>query len=306
MFLNQVRMLVEVFAFLAVGITTVYLILYFVNIYKDPFQGKKAFYDLFVPGQLVLPTSDFIWSSRPCAIRFGIYVESAPRTVRAVDCIPSGEVPTRFLPDCGDYQYKACKCLGADCTACSLDNSSSGYMSKLLGISDYVQLWASGYTNQNDKPYVPAMLKIRTGKDSSQHYMESIPLPAIPLQKWTIITIVKEGRRFDVYYGANLEVSKLTDNVPVEPDSTLQWIAGDNRWQGKIGLFKGFTSMRTGDDVKKDMDEILNTRGIPYYADYTLAWPSMPELPKCLFGNCATLPDIKPKNPFSVYQSFVA
>ena len=299
-------MLVEGFAFLAVALITIYTVLYFVNIYKGPFQGAKAFYDLSIPNQLVLPTTDFIWSSRPCAIRFTIYVESAPRTVRAVDCLSSTQPHTRFAPDCNDYQYKPCKCMGADCSYCALDNTNAGHMSKILGVSDYIQLWASGYTNQNDKPYVPALLKIRTGKDSSQHYMESISLPAIPLQKWTAITIVKEGRRFDIYYGAKLEVSKMTDNVPIEPDSTLQWIAGNGKWKGQIGLFKGFTSMRTGDDVEADMDELLNTRGIPYYKDSTISMPSLPEFPKCIFGNCASLPDIKPRNPFSVYQSYVA
>jgi hypothetical protein len=298
----MIRMLVEGFAFLAVALLTIYVVLYFVNIYKGPFQGQKAFYNLSVPNQLVLPTSDFIWTSRPCAIRFTIFIESAPRTVGIVDCIQPEESPTRFAPNCGDYQYKPCKCLGADCTACSLDNTATGYMSRLLQISDHIQLWASGYTNQNDKPYVPAMLKIRTGKDASQHYMESIPLPAIPLQKWTAITIVKEGRRFDVYYGAKLEVSKMTENVPIEPDSTLQWVAGNTRWKGQIGLFKGFSSMRTTEDVRKDMDELLNTRGIPYYTE-SIQFPSMPAWPKCLFGNCAALPDVKPRNPFSVYQS---
>lgn len=301
----MIRMLVEGFAFLAVLLITVYVVLYFVNVYKGPFQGSKAFYDLSAPNQLVLPTSDFVWSSRPCAIRFAIFVESAPKTIEIVDCIQPEEANTRFAPSCGDYQYKPCKCLAADCAPCTMNTSATGHMSRLLQISDYVQLWASGYTNQNDKPYVPAMLKIRTGKDSSQHYMESIPLPAIPLQKWTAITIVKEGRRFDVYYGANLEVSKMTENVPMEPDSTLQWIAGNSRWKGKIGLFKGFTSMRTSKDVKGDMDEILNTRGIPYYTD-RIQFPSMPAWPKCLFGNCSKLPDVKPRNPFSVYQSSLA
>jgi hypothetical protein len=299
-------MLVEGFDLLDVTILTIYVILYFVNIYKNPYQGAKPFYDLSTPNQLVLPPSDFTWSSRACAMRFAIYVESAPRTVRAVDCIPSNQTATRFAPDCSDYQYKPCKCVGADCSYCALDNTTAGHMSKLLNVSDFVQLWASGYTNQNDKPYVPVLLKIRTSKDTSQHYMESIALPAIPLQKWTAITIVKEGRRFDIYYGSKLEVSKMTDSVPVEPDTTLQWIAGNNRWKGQIGLFKGFPSMRTTHDVEADMYELLNTRGVPYYEDSFLRFPSFPELPKCFFGNCGALPDIKPRNPFSVYQSSVA
>jgi hypothetical protein len=177
-------------------------------------------------------------------------------------------------------------------------------MSKLVSVGDAMELWASGYTNQNDKPYVPAMLKIRTAKDSSQHYMESIPLPAIPLQQWTAITIVKEGRRFDVYYGAKLQVSKLSEYIPAAPDSTLSWVAGNNGWKGQIGLFKGFDRAMTVEDVRKDMDEILNTRGVPTYSEFE--WPTLPELPTCIFGNCGGFPDVKPTNPFTVYQTNVA
>lgn len=274
--------------------------------YKTPFQGKKGYYDLSLQSQLVLPSDSFQWTASPCSIRFAIYIENAPKTLSKVDCIDTGSsaTATTFAPNCTDYSYRACKCIGSDCSKCGLDSSRTGYLSKLLTLGDYVQLWASGYTSQNDKPYVPALLKIRTGTDGSQHYMESIPLPAIPLQKWTVVTIVKEGRRFDVYYGAKLQTSKLSDFMPVTPDNTLQWFAGNSRWKGKIGLFMGFNKAFFAPDVKADLENLLDTRGIPYYTETTTGNLFSTTDP-CMFGTCS-LPDIKPRNQFSVYQTNVA
>jgi hypothetical protein len=179
-------------------------------------------------------------------------------------------------------------------------------MSKLLSIGDNLELWASGYTNQNDKPYVPALLKIRTGQDSTQHLMEAIPLPAIPLQRWTIITIVKEGRRFDVYYGATLQTSKLCDYVPVPPDGSRQWFAGNPKWQGQIGFFNGSMTAARKEDVEKDVKALVNTRGIPFYMDQVKFDFTSVTVPSCVFGDCNKLPDVKPPNPFAVYASSVS
>jgi len=178
-------------------------------------------------------------------------------------------------------------------------------MSRLLHIGDNIELWASGYTSQNDKPYIPALLKVRTNSDPNTHYMESIPLPAIPLRKWTIVTIVKEGRRFDIYYGAVTVASKLLDNIPTSPTLTTNWYAGDSRWGGKIGLFAVTSGALSTDDVEKDMENLVDSRGIPYYLskinfnlDFTM--------PDCIFGNCNMLPTVKPTNPFAVYASSVS
>jgi hypothetical protein len=133
--------------------------------------------------------------------------------------------------------------------------------------------------------------------------MESITLPAIPLQKWTVITIAKEGRRFDIYYGAELQVSKLTDFIPITPDISLNWTVGNPKWDGMIGLFMGFEKAFYAPDVLEDVSTLLNTRGIPYYTEnasetsYTTS---------CILGTCTKLPDVKPRNPFSVYDTTIA
>lgn len=297
-------MFLEGFIFIGAVILLVYISLYIANNLKKNHQGASAVYDLSVPNQLVLPTSDFKWSSSACTLRFAIFVNTSPKTIAKVDCIADSTSnppidAQSFAPSCSDYSFKACKCLGTDCGRCVLDDTNSGYMSKLVSVGDYMALWASGYTNQNDKAYVPALLKIRTGQDSSQHYMESVPLPAIPLQKWTIITIVKEGRRFDVYYGAVLKTSTLTTYVPVTPDASQQIFAGNARWSGTIGMFNGFTKPFYAPDVLKDVEGIADTRGIPAYEENL----PMFALPSCLFGFCGALPDVKPPNQFMVYDT---
>jgi len=195
--------------------------------------------------------------------------------------------------------------MGTNCTRCGI-SSTAGHLSQLLSVGDYIQLWASGYTSQNDKPYVPALLKIRTGTDTSQHYMESVALPAIPLQRWTIITIVKEGRRFDVYYGAALQVSTLTEYLPIPPDLTQQWYAGNPAWHGKIGLFQGFAKSQYKNDVIADMENLVDTRGIPYYSPDHQGYTTTSLAPPCILGNCNNTPNATPPNQFMVFQTSVA
>lgn len=280
----------------------IYITLYFINLSKKPFQGTKGFYDLSIPDQQTLTHDQFAWSSRPCTLRFAINVLSAPKTIAKVDCITVSGEANKFAPKCDDYSFSSCKCVGRNCQNCSIQNSE--YLTQLMGLGDYVQLWASGYTSQNDKPYVPAILKIRTGSDSSSHYMESISLPAIPLQKWTVITIVKEGRRFDVYYGATLQTSKMTDYIPITPDASLAWTVGNKKWQGKVGLFMGYTKAFFAPDVLTDVEKLVNTRGVPYYKEDNTNYNVFNH--GCMFGNCNSLPNVKPRSPFTVYDTSVA
>jgi hypothetical protein len=310
--LSIVEMIVEGVTIILVAVTLTYIILYFMG-GEASYISKNALYNLSTPSQTVLTPDNFVWGTAPCALRFGIYVQEAPRTLSKVDCIdisPTTPV-TSFSPSCKDYTYQTCQCTGMNCSpGCTLSQDSGSYLSKLLNCGDNIELWASGYTSQNDKPYIPAILKIRTGKDSSQHYMESISLPAIPLQKWCIITIVKEGRRFDVYYGSKNVSSKLLQYMPIAPSSTGNWYAGNQRWKGQIGFFNGFNKSWSSNDVDTDMKNLLNTRGVPNYMEQIqISVDDFKNLiPSCPFGNCNRLPAVKPPSmgPFMVYASNVS
>jgi hypothetical protein len=272
---------------------------------KAEFKGPSALYDLAVTNQKVLENKDLPWSDQPATLRFAILVKQAPRTLAKVDCVDS---TSSFAPSCDTYSFNKCMCVGSDCGQCK--TPEDGYLSSLVRLGDTLEFLASGYTSQTDKPYVPALLKVRTAKDSSQHAMESIPLPAIPLQKWTVVTIVKEGRRFDIYYGAKLVNSKLTDYVPVPADPSRNWFAGNRKWQGKIGFFSGDQKVASSQDVLADVQRLVNTRGIPNYIEQDMDFKSLFTLElssTCFLGNCNQAPPEGTKlNPFTVFASSVS
>ncbi len=304
MLYGLVRMWIPIVAGLLVALGIAYFVLSYLGS-KPTYQGKQALFDLSKPNQEVLSASDAPWTPYPTAVRFAVFVEAAPRTIQAVDCVdaPTTTPLTQFKPACSDYEFRACACDGNNCDRCKISDTT--YVSRLLGCGNTFELWASGYTTQNDKPYVPALLRIQTQKDSNQRYVESVSLPAIPLQRWTVITIVKEGRRFDVYYGEVLVASKLLDYVPVQ-DYNSSWTVGANQWVGKIGLFAITKAAQGLSDIKKDIESLINTRGVPYYLDQIKFDFQVPSFTGCLMGNCNPLPTVKPPNPFTVYASSVS
>jgi len=293
-------MLIEAILFVAVALGIAYISLQYMSS-PSSYQGT-ALYDLSIPAQRVLPNSTCPWTAAPSSIRFAIQITQAPRTVSKVDCIASSSPANSFQPSCDDLSFNTCSCSAADCTRCAIQPTNS-YLTKLFNVGDNLELWASGYTSPNDKPYVPALLKIRTGADTTQHYMESVPLPAIPLQRWTVITIVKEGRRFDVYYGEKAVATKLCSYVPIPPSSGSDWFVGASGWAGQIGLFSCLAKAKSAGDISADVESLVNTRGVPFYLDQLTL--TMPTFSTCLFGNCNSLPTVKPTNPFAAYLTNV-
>ena len=293
-------MVTQILLFIAVAISIAYITLMFTG--KGPsFQGDAAMYKLSDGEKLVLPRENCPWDGRPTSIRFVIHIESAPKTIAKVDCIDTATPLTQFGPSCTDYTFKTCKCNGASCVTCVVNTP---YLSKVMYSGDVIELWASGYTSSNDRPLVPALLKIKTAQDSNNLFVESLSLPAIPLQRWTVVTIVKEGRRIDVYYGQKLVASKLCDNLPLNSSSDGWRAGGMNGWKGQIGLFKGSKNAKTQDEVNADVKGLVNTRGIPFYLEQ-INFSFDLSMPECMFGNCNKLPEVKPLNPFAVYHSNV-
>ena len=303
-------MIVELLLVIVIAVIVAY-VAYSWSISTSSYQGSKAIYDLSKGSQQVLPNANLPWSNRACALRFAIYVSQAPRTLAKVDCVVNSS--KEFAPSCSDYTYKRCDCNGIQCgqgstsssSNCSLTETSHSYLSKLVSCGDALELWGSGYTSQTDKPYVPAILRLRTVQNISQHSIESISLPAIPLQVWTVITIVKEGRRIDVYYGTKAVASKILDYIPAT-SSGQSWIAGNPRWRGQIGFFSGFQQAWTARDVERDVSGLVDTRGVPRYINNTpfteIAIPSI-NIPSCPFGDCNPLPTVNPANPYLMWES---
>ena len=299
-------MIVEALLGIALMIFIAYMIVYATQ-GEASYQGDTAIFDLNQQTPKEVLSNKFLsWSNKPCAVRFGIFIQNAPRTLSKVDCITqptAGGAASSFGPNCTNYEYDICDCSGSACTNCNIVDNNT-YLSKLLSIDNKLELWASGYTSQTDKPYVPALLKVQTAKNDSDKYVEAIPLPTIPLQKWVIITIVKQGRRFDVYYGQELVASKILNYVPVPPEGNRNWMAGHKLWKGQIGFFNGVNDNWSKFNVQSDVKQLVNTRGVPFYLDQIpIDFKTMFTIPSCPFGNCNPLPTIKPRNPFEVYNT---
>jgi hypothetical protein len=58
-------------------------------------------------------------------------------------------------------------------------------------------------------------------KDGAEQKEEFIELPSIPLQKWTFIAVLRDGRRFDVIYDNRIVASQRLANYPVATPSPL-------------------------------------------------------------------------------------
>jgi hypothetical protein len=267
---------------------------------KRPIQSKTM-YDISA-GQTKVQSVNVPWDmTTPSSLRFAVYINSAPKTISNVSCASVADT-TVLRQSCTDYSFTSCACTSVnDCTNCTTDT----YLTPLLSLGSFVHLLVSGYIAQSDKPLVSTLLTIKTASGSDTH-IESISLPAIPLQKWTVVTLVQEGRRIDVYYGAKSVASMYLKYTPIPAHVGEPWLVGGMRgWVGQVGLFSSSTKARSSSDVERDVSNTVDTTGMPY-SQNELDFSFDLNLPSCLFGTCSGLPPVRPPNPFSVYASSVS
>ena len=269
---------------------------------KRPSQSN-ALYDLSSSQTTVLQRSSLPWDmTTPSCLRFAVYINSAPKTVSSVgNCMNIAD--TKSLSQlCNDYSYTTCMCNDVSCSNCTISDTQ---LTPLVNLGSTVNLLVSGYVAQTDKPLVSTLLTIKTSSSANTH-VESISLPAIPLQKWTVVSIVQEGRRIDVYYGAKSVASTYLKYSPIPANASDAWaVGGMTGWVGKIGLFGSWLQSRTSDDVANDVSQLVDTTGLPH-AQNEMDFSFNLNLPSCLFGTCPGLPALKAPNPFSVYASSVS
>ena len=91
---------------------------------------------------------------------------------------------------------------------------------------------------------------------------EEIPIPMLPEQKWVHVVIVREGRRFTIFYNGQSVASQRTRFFPIVNSS--QFIIGDPRLRGEFALpMIAPTPMRL-DEINVELSQTSNTRHEPY------------------------------------------
>jgi len=96
----------------------------------------------------------------------------------------------------------------------------------------------------------------------TQNKFEKIPLMDFPEQQWVHTAIVREGRRYTVYYNGKVAGSSRTMEFPTINAS--QFIMGDSRIRGLFAFPKLAPTAYHLEEIKKDMETTSDTRHQPY------------------------------------------
>ena len=104
-------------------------------------------------------------------------------------------------------------------------------------------------------------LSIQTIENGNNIYEEFI-IRNIPQQKWIHLVIVKEGRRYTVYYNGEAVFSERTKNYPTINSS--QFIIGDKDISGLFALPRIAPIEYRINDVLSDLTTTSDTRHKPY------------------------------------------
>lgn len=239
-----------------------------------------------------------------------VYPLQAQKTGTMVLCNPMGS-SNPGEPECSTGQYNLCKCIGNDCSKCV----HSGYVN-VVNISNVIRVELLASPDAGRPNAASAQLVIRTVGmaapvtqsgtpiESTPRvqtvFEETIPLPEIPFQKWTFITIAREGRRFDIYYNGKIVMSKRTQNVVDIRAGFGPITAGDPNLTGKIAFVQTFPQKLSQADVLANYKAKADTTGQPFISDPTNLFDY---LPNCKGGGCITGPKMRPTSPLLDWQT---
>jgi len=152
-----------------------------------------------------------------------------------------------------------------------------------------------------------------TAASTSQKYIETISLPPIKLQKWTYVTIARDGRRFDIFYNDKLVATQKTSFMPVATITAgnMSGITSGSSIDGQIALITLFNTRLSNSQVEANYAMYSDTRGMPYINSTTntiLYSPTLttnissyvPNISLCPNGGCLNPPAIQP--PSALYK----
>lgn len=246
-----------------------------------------------------------------------VYLSQANRTASYSSCGSSSG------SSCENGEYSICTCAttvggntnSADCTNCA----HTGYK-QVFNIGDILFLEVLVAPDASRQQKAAAQIVVKT-QNSANIFTESIVLPPLDVQKWTYVTISREGRRLDVFYNNVLILSKSTQYpfYPMGPLSTTT--SGSSGLEGQLIIANLYNYRLSSKDVADKYVQYADTRGNPFYNDsmnpmslsnvggiipnYTSTMFSglssyIPYINVCPPEGCITSPSIQPASP--LYQ----
>ena len=234
-------------------------------------------------------------------------------------------------PNCNTGRYSLCSCTGTDCSPCKHD----GYI-PLVNFNDIclLELLGAPDGSRQNKASIQLTIKTRSSGDISggnpeldpadisgasqlaDVYIETFALPPLPFQKWVMITISREGRRFDIYYNSTIVLSKQTSAVVYTNAPNSKIVVGHSKLSGTCGFFTLYDTIQSSFNITSQYNSFVNTRGTPMFVESpptlgsldvlpaSFGVPSLPSL--CPSGDCINSPTSPPANPIYEWSSSYA
>jgi hypothetical protein len=214
--------------------------------------------------------------------------------------------------------YSICTCSAVtDCTNCSHPQYKS-----VFNICKIAVLEVMVAPDASRQGRAMAQIVITTHQAATT-YLETFILPAVDVQKWTYVTVSREGRRIDVYYNDRIVLSTKTQYY-FKTDPTATITSGSKGLEGQLILANVYNHRLTTKDVSQKYAEYADTRGQPYFSDtgnpmslsdiggilplygstiFSSALSYMPKFDLCPSGGCLNPPSIRPANPLYSWSS---
>jgi len=221
--------------------------------------------------------------------------------------VPLHRTPTAFTcgttgnPSCDTGRFDNCTCVDTTCSNCT----RNGYY-PIIQIGDTLSLEILPAPDAGRPGQAMAQLAITTQTNLSPKTIEILNLPPIPTQKWVMISIVKEGRRFSIYYNNALVLSQKTQYYVASSVGKNGIICGNPVFNGSAANFTLTQTAMAGMEIAAAYTKYSDTRGVPYVSmktdkklDFTI--PSL-----CPSGGCLQTPTIRPAQPYLEWDTSYA
>ena len=241
--------------------------------FNTPATQMKGPYDINTSTKLFKDTS-FINNSSVSFQGF-LYFNKLQKTGLTTSCSSTDKT----LPNCDTGRYSLCSCSSSsDCSACA----HKGYIT-VVNINDICTLEVLGAPDGTRQGKAAVQFTVKTQSpgdlvDNSNNrvnpelhkaddiYIETFVLPPLPFQKWVMITISREGRRFDFYYNDQLVLSKQTSTVLyIPPPIPTNISVGDPSLNGSSGYFNLYSTIQSASEIASQYTSFVTTRGSPMF-----------------------------------------
>ena len=235
-----------------------FIVLYFIQLPGTNLNvEKKGPYNLYEPGGRKLFTNNnFFKTNTSVSFQGFFYLEGLQKTGIVRNC----PTDASGCADSDTGRFNICECQINDCSRCR----HSEYISLLdiNGETTVLEILPSPDAGRQNKAYTQLTIKTQA---TNNLQIETFVLPPLPFQKWIMVTINRDGRRFDIYYNDTMVLSKLASAPLYTGAVSSDILVGSKDLSGSCGFFTVYSTSQTATDISRQYNTFTSTRDSPLF-----------------------------------------